>query len=342
MDIQVRKSIGDINRAAWRDFVTEHPKGTVFQSPEMYDLFEASDKFFPYLFAAYRGDKLCGILLAVIIREYSGLLGRLSSRTVIYGGPLLEESPEPGQILDALLKALIEEVKNKSIFIQFRNFFDWNAYNTVFNGNNFWLTDRLNLIVKIDGPENTLKKISKSKVRQVRKAIQSGAEIIVPDKVAEVRQFYDILWELYRDKVKKPLPSWSFFLNFFEKMNNGREGIYLLIRYRGKIIGGVLCPIHTDKAIYEWYVCGLDNEYKELYPSVLATWAPIDYALKHQIASFDFMGVGKPNKDYGVREFKAKFGGEMVNYGRYGRINNKVLYIITEIGYNFLTLIHQI
>jgi lipid II:glycine glycyltransferase (peptidoglycan interpeptide bridge formation enzyme) len=342
MDIQLRKKIGDIDKAKWRDFVTKHPNGTVFQSPEMYDLFETSDKFYPCIFAAYRGDKLCGILLAVIIREYTGLLGRLSSRTVIYGGPLLDESQEPKLILDVLLKALIEEVKNKSIFIQFRNFFDWNAYNSVFNSNNFWLTDRLNLIVKVDGLENTLKRISKSKVRQVRKALQAGAEIIVPDKVAEIRQFYDILWELYRDKVKKPLPSWSFFRNFFEKMNNGREGIYLLIRYRGKIIGGVLCPIHADKAIYEWYVCGLDNEYKELYPSVLATWAPIDYALKHQISSFDFMGVGKPNKDYGVREFKAKFGGEMVNYGRYGRINNKVLYVITEIGYNFLTLIHQI
>ena len=54
------------------------------------------------------------------------------------------------------------------------------------------------------------------------------------------------------------------------------------------------------------------------------------------------MGVGTPDKDYGVREFKAKFGGEMVNYGRFGRINNEFLYAITEVGYNILSMMKRI
>jgi len=74
----------------------------------------------------------------------------------------------------------------------------------------------------------------------------------------------------------------------------------------------------------------------------MATWAAIDYALKNNIKAFDFMGVGVPDKDYGVRDFKAKFGGEQVNYGRFGRINNKFLYAITEIGFNLLALLRRI
>jgi len=54
------------------------------------------------------------------------------------------------------------------------------------------------------------------------------------------------------------------------------------------------------------------------------------------------MGVGVPGKDYGVREFKSKFGGEMVNFGRFGRVNNKFLYAITEMGFNFLALLKKI
>ena len=29
------------------------------------------------------------------------------------------------------------------------------------------------------------------------------------------------------------------------------------------------------------------------------------------------MGAGRPDEKYGVRDFKAEFGGEMVEYGRY-------------------------
>ena len=97
-----------------------------------------------------------------------------------------------------------------------------------------------------------------------------------------------------------------------------------------------------NKVIYEWYVCGLDQDYKNIYPSVLATWAAIEYGLKNNLETFDFMGVGVPDKDYGVREFKSKFGGELVNFGRFGRINNHFIYTITEIGFNVLALLRKI
>jgi len=103
-----------------------------------------------------------------------------------------------------------------------------------------------------------------------------------------------------------------------------------------------LSPVLPGKVIYEWYICGLDAEFKNVYPSILATWAAIDYANKNNIQMFDFMGVGVPGKDYGVREFKSKFGGEMVNFGRFGRVNNKFLYGITEMGFNLLALLKKI
>ncbi len=69
---------------------------------------------------------------------------------------------------------------------------------------------------------------------------------------------------------------------------------------------------------------------------------PLNMLLNNNLQVFDFMGVGIPDRDYGVREFKAKFGGKLVNYGRFGRINNKFLYAITEIGYNILALMRKI
>ncbi len=54
------------------------------------------------------------------------------------------------------------------------------------------------------------------------------------------------------------------------------------------------------------------------------------------------MGVGRPDRKYGVRDFKARFGGELVNYGRLTRVNNHFLYNIAELGYNILAIFRKI
>ena len=51
---------------------------------------------------------------------------------------------------------------------------------------------------------------------------------------------------------------------------------------------------------------------------------------------YDFGGAGKPNEEYGVREFKAKFGGNLVCYGRNTWVPNSVLLSICKFGYEIL------
>ena len=48
------------------------------------------------------------------------------------------------------------------------------------------------------------------------------------------------------------------------------------------------------------------------------------------------MGAGKPNEPYGVRDFKAEFGGKMVEYGRYVQLCKPMLYAIGKIGVKIL------
>lgn len=60
--------------------------------------------------------------------------------------------------------------------------------------------------------------------------------------------------------------------------------------------------------VYEWFECGLNADYKEQYPSVMATWAGMQYANGHGCARYDMMGAGVPGVPYGVRDFKSEFG----------------------------------
>jgi lipid II:glycine glycyltransferase (peptidoglycan interpeptide bridge formation enzyme) len=81
-------------------------------------------------------------------------------------------------------------------------------------------------------------------------------------------------------------------------------GADLILLYRG--------------AVFDWYR-GLQRV-KSLYPGECLVWHQMEWAKEQGFTIYDFAGAGYPNLPYGVREFKAKFGGTQVNYGRYRRV----------------------
>lgn len=288
---------------------------------------------------------MLGVLLGVLIRERSLLKGLFSSRVVVYGGPLVDEQHADKQIVFALLlEYLNQKAGSSAIFTQFRASYDLSPYAEIFENYEFKWVQRLNLLIDTTDKEKFTREISPSKRRQIRKSLESGARIIEPPSLEQVREFYDILFDLYRHKVRKPLPDWSFFEAYFNLIKTSDHGKYFLIEYNNKIIGGIMSPYLPGKSVFEWYVCGLDAEFraKGIYPSVLATWAAIEHAGKTGCKIFDFMGVGKPDEPYGVRDFKLTFGGFQVDYGRYIRINNHFKYAFAEFGYNLLTWMKKV
>ena len=325
----------------WNKFITNHPHNTIFQSPEMYSFYEKVNNFTPYVFIAEEENKIKGVLLAVLIKEGKGIKGYFSSRVVVYGGPLISIDKNI-EVLEVLLKELVNRLKRKSIFIQFRNFFEWKEKEkSVFAKYGFIFRDRLNLIVSTKDKKEALKNISESRRRQIRLGLKNNAKTEKPKNIKEVEQFYILLVHLYKEKVKKPLPDWSFFNAFYQESKKGNLGVIRLVKSAdNKVIGGILAPVTPGLTVYEWYVVGMDKEFKKSYPSILATWSAIQFALENNFLYFDFMGLGVPHKEYGVRDFKSKFGGQGVNYGRFARRNNKFFYLVAEMGYNLLRQIN--
>jgi lipid II:glycine glycyltransferase (peptidoglycan interpeptide bridge formation enzyme) len=331
--------INEIPSGKIKEFINNNDHSSIFYTPEMYDFFQRTKKWSPVFLAIKNEDNdILGIVQCVIQHGVVGPLRYFTSRTVVFGGPVIApmELEVRKEICARLLKTLIQKVGKRTIYIQFRNFFDMKEFASVFEKLGFQFREHLNFIVKISDRKKTEANMSNSKMRQVKKSLKTGVKVIESHSLDQVEQFYYILKALYKKKVKKPLPDWDFFKLFFECSNRGLLGKYLLVQYQNKIIGGIMCPITENRCIYEWFVCGLDGQFKGIYPSVLATWAAIDYALTHNIKYFDFLGAGKPDQDYGVREFKSRFGGELVNFGRYERINNRILYRLGSIGVRVL------
>ena len=318
-----------IDRTEWGRLVRESETGTWFQSPEAYSFYESlPDLFKPFAIAVERVNeltnerKLRGVCVGYVTKEKNAIKQYFTRRAIILGGPviaddatceevkfLMEAVRQRLQILDFRFKIL-----NSPIYVETRNFNDYSKWRGAFEKARFEYKRHLNFHIDCTDKEAMWERLSEVRRRQVKKAISNGVEIKSEGiSEAEIREWYQILKDLYAKKVKTPLFPLEFFLSFYRK----DIGKYLLVKYRGKVIGGMICPIMDGRTIYEWYICGLDNEYREQYPSVMATWAAMEYANEHGLARFDVMGAGVPGVPYGVRDFKAEFGGELVEQGRF-------------------------
>lgn len=322
-------SINNIDRTGWSRLVATSATGTWFQSPEAYDFFVSMPELFrPFAIGlacepAGPQTQLRAVCVGYVTVEKNPVKQFLTRRAIIIGGPCLADDCIDYEVME-LMRAVRKQLKSEAIYVECRNFNDYSHWRNAFEAEGFSYVPHLNFHVDCSDKEAMDGKLSENRKRQIKKAVKSGIEIAEAQSEQEIKEWYDILLHLYKMRVKTPLFPLSFFIEFY------RQGLgkYLLVKYEGKVIGGIMCPILEGKCIYEWFVCGMDTEYRNQNPSVMATYAAMEYGNAHGLARFDFMGAGKPNEPYGVREFKARFGGDEVEYGRFLCVMKPLVYKI--------------
>lgn len=309
----------DIPAGLWSSFLSGNQFASPFQSHDFYSLINATAGLSAVAIAVSDGVQIFA-LAVLTLQEERGVAGFFSRRAIIYGGPLADTGfPEA---VTLLLTQIPASIKGKAIYAETRNLNDYSCFSEIFTLHGWDFVPYVNFLVPTGNVDQMIRNVSSSRLRQIRKAVSTGVSWKEAESLEDVREFFEILEELYRKKIKKPLMPWEFFREAFER----KFGVFLKVVFRDKIIGGIMCPVLEKRAVYEFYVCGLDAEYKEQYPSVMATWAGMEYAGRNAIPVFDFMGAGKSGEGYGVRDFKERFGGELVKYGRFRKIINPVLF----------------
>lgn len=322
----------DIERVEWSKLVANSTTGTWFQTPEAYDFFASQ----PELFEAFKiglrsAQGLRGVCIGYVTKEPHKVKQFFTRRAIIIGGPCLADGCTNIEA-EALMNAVRNEIESKAIYIETRNFNDFSRWKEAFENAGFVYQPHLDFHIDCTDEEAMWARLSDNRKRQIKRAMQHGVRIEEAQNEQEIEAWYKILETLYRTKVKTPLFPLSFFLTFYRQ----RLGKYLLVKHEGQIIGGIMCPVWNWKCIYEWFVCGDDKMYKEQYPSVMSTYAAMEYAQKNGLPRFDLMGAGKPDKAYSVRDFKARFGGQEVEYGRWLYVNKPALYKLGELGVKVL------
>lgn len=325
--------ISMIDRQQWMALVDRSQVASVFQTPELFDFFSEIGWCDVKVIGVEEKSILMGLVVCLIQAEGKGLKQKLTTRAIINGGPLIDENISD-EALALLLNAVGSDLKRSCIFIETRNLNDYSRWKGVFEICGFKYQPHYNF--HIDTTEKEVeKRFDKSRRKRIRKALECGA--VISSDITCLPSFYKILSDLYRTKAHKPLPTY----HLFEQLARTPIAKYFFVmNSEGETIGGQLILMLGHRVAYAWYCCGLDKEYRDQHPSIMANYAAIRYAADQNFDYFDMMGAGKPGDKYGVREFKAQFGGTLVEHGRYVLVCHPFVYKMGKMVINLISKQH--
>ncbi len=283
---------------------------------------------------------LLGILAGALLFSRKSFLKPFTTRCVLWGAPLIK-SNDP-DVLNILLNELDFFLRKKAIYIQFRNLNDLSFYNTYFLSAGYKWEDHLNIIIDLKQGEKWIwDNIHTSRRKQIKRSVNRGCEVIIQDSLIseDLNKCYSLLEETYKN-IGLPYPSVDYFRRVFEEFVPVHQ-IKAFLAYFDKDIIAFRFVLTFNNLIYDWYAAS-DSNHKDKYPNDLLPWEIFKWGIQHRFESFDFGGAGNPNEKYGVRDYKIKFGGEVVNYGRYQKINKPILYFLGMISLKTVKLIKKI
>lgn len=331
-EYKIINNVNEIDVNQWDDLIKHSNVATWFQTKIAYKFYESLPNIMiPFVIALTKDNVLRGLVVGYITQEKNPVKQLLTRRAIIVGGPLLVNDITNNEV-ELLMYATRKSLKGKAIYIETRNFNDYSAWKDGFVASGFEYVPHLNFHVNTTSWENVEQKIGKHRKKYIRLSYRDGASIVLQPTLEQIKEYYLLLDDLYRTKIKTPLYPYEFFENLYQESTSQ----FILVSYNDEIVGGSCCVTLPNKGVYEWFACGKDGLYKNIYPSSVTKHAGMKFASDNNYPLFDMMGAGKPDEKYGVRDFKAEFGGDLVEHGRYLCVLNKLSYSIGKLGITLL------
>jgi len=300
---------------AWRRFVEGHPAGGIFHTPEMFQVFSHTKNHQPELWAATRDGRVLALLLPVQIRLFDGLLRYLTTRAVVCGSVLCAPGDEGQEGLAVLLRTYAQKVDRALLFTELRNLVNVDTLQPILREYGFRYQEHLNYLIDLDrAPEAIFQSIGSRTRKNIRRGLKHDEVAIEEVKEREqVNACYEILSQTYQ-AAEVPLADRSLFEAAFDVLHPKGMVRFTLAHVGQAPVAASVELLYKD-VVYGWYG-GVDRAYSAYVPNELVMWHILEWGATNGYRLYDFGGAGKPDEEYGVRDFKAKFGGELVSFGR--------------------------
>jgi hypothetical protein len=299
-------------------FLHEHPKGTMFHTTYMYAVFKQTKHYYPLFLAAIdkHGDILA-LLLAVRIQTLPDPLGGFSSRSIFYAEPICREDEQGVDALTALIALHDAKMRHRVLFTEVRPIWAPAMEKIALERCGYTYLGYLNFMIDLTPGEdkvwNAMIKSCRADIRRSKKRGMRIEEVNTPEGVDLLYHFTRLSYE----HSNVPLADKSLFTAAL-KILVPRDMVKIFVAYYEDEPVAADIDLMYKQLVYGWYG-GLVRQ-KGISPVESLTWHALEWGIHNGYTHFDTGGAGWPDIPYGVRDFKAKFGGELVNYGRYRKV----------------------
>jgi serine/alanine adding enzyme len=325
----------NVNESKWRDFLSSQPNANIFHTPEMFRVFSRTQGYKPHYWSVLGDNGDIKSLMIPVEIVISKKLKYLTTRSVVFGSVLYDQEPDGIHALDYLLNTYMQQEETGSLFTELRNIHDIEPIQDICEQNNFHFENHLNYLIDLDRPiDSVFSSIGKRTRKNIRRGLNKDQ--IKIREVQDENQLEDCL-ELLRETyrlAKVPLADDSLFISAFQELVPKDMVLFLIAYIDDQPVATSIELLFRD-TIYGWY-SGLNRNYASFVPNELLIWHILKWGVEHGYKLYDFGGAGKPNEEYGVRDFKAKFGGDLVDFGRNTCIHRPKLLQLSKAGYQVM------
>ncbi len=310
--------VQDVDHALWNSFVAEHPKGCIFHTPYMVEVFRATRRHEPLsLIALDAKGEILALLVAVRVQTLPDPLGSISSRSIWYAEPICREDAMGIEALTALIRLHDKKMRHQALFTEIRPIWNNGVERSALERCGYTYMEYLNFVTDLSQPAdqlwNNMIKSVRADIRRSKKRGLQIKEMTSPEGVDLLYHFCSLSY----DRSKVPLADISLFYAALDILQPHDMLKIFVAYYEDKPIAADVMLVYKQM-VFAWYG-GLER-IKAAFPVECLTWHEIEWGHQNGYTHYDFGGAGWPDEPYGVRDFKAKFRGELVNYGRYRKV----------------------
>ena len=320
-----------LDREIWSSFVQQHPNGSIFHTPEMFDVFQSTRGYVPLLLAALDsiGDVLA-LLVSVKVQTLPWIFGRVSSRALLYAQPICRNGEQGYAALEAIMKEHDRRMRRSVLFTEVRPLSGDGSERVALTERGYDREEYLNYLSDVRlSPEELVQRMNKHGRRDLRAGHRQGLSAEDATCIEGIDALYPILQETFAN-ARVPLANKQLFVNALRILSPRKMMKVFLVQHEGSPIAGTVVLCHRD-SVFFWYAGKRRNN--PLHAMEVIAFAMLEWAHSHNYRTFDYGGAGRPDKKYGVRDFKGKLGGELVNFGRYRKIYSPWKFAVAERAY---------
>lgn len=310
----------------YEKFIYDNPNTSIFQTLDMAEVYKRNTDTEPLILVAINegNGEILASLLVKKVQAKRGFLSSFSLHSTIRGGPIFENTYDGITATSLLLK----EYNNRAnkwgpLYTRIYPLVDTPQIVPAYLENNYTYSGWNNFLITLNRSlEDVWGDVDKYRRKNINRATKKGLHVEEITEKSSIPIFYDLLVQNYTEK-KQPLEDISNFEAIFEILVPKGMAKFFVAKFNDEYAASRLVLIYKG-VIYDWYT-GASKKYLSLYPNDLLVWHILKWGTENGFHTFDFGGGGTPEQaSEGWVEFKKRFGGRSISYGRYTKIHKPI------------------